>query len=108
MAQVKKTTKNTNTAVGARRRMRLLMIAVFCVMIWAGVTVWDQMDYLNEKSVKLEELEARLAEVSKLNEEARKELARLNDPEYQEEKARKNFQVAREGEIVFDVSSPSP
>ncbi|GIP36346.1 septum formation initiator family protein [Paenibacillus sp. J2TS4] len=108
MVQVRNTSTKNNSMIGARRRIRLLMIAVFCVLIWACVTVWDQSDKLAENSEKLAVLETKLAEVEKLNEESKKELSRLNDPEYKEEKARKDLQVAREGETIFDIAKPSP
>ncbi|WP_144936770.1 septum formation initiator family protein [Paenibacillus sp. 32O-W] len=108
MVQAKNASKKNTSTIGARRRIRLLMIVVCCVLLWAGITILDQSDKLAENSAKLVTLETKLAEVEKINEESRMELDRLNDPEYQEEKARKDLQVAREGETVFDVVKPAP
>src|SRR5690554_6780688 len=86
---------------GARRRMRLLMVALVFFMGWAAVTLWDQMDKVDAKNSELEILESQLSEVQNKNQEFQTEIDRLHDPEYIEQRIRKDLQMTREGEILF-------
>lgn len=93
-----------NTSVKRKKRTVKFVLAVVCFLsISAGVTIYDQLGNSKDKTAQLQELEAKLADVKKSNDEAKKELARLNDPEYREEITRKDLQVAKEGETVFQV-----
>ncbi|GIP41343.1 hypothetical protein J31TS4_46230 [Paenibacillus sp. J31TS4] len=96
--------RTTNPTMKRKKRtLKLVLAAVAFISISAGVTIFDQVGKYKEKAAQLQELEAKLADVRKSNEEAKKELARLNDPEYREEIARRDLQVAKEGETVFQV-----
>jgi cell division protein DivIC len=86
---------------GTRRRLRLLMVALFCFMGWAALTYWNQEDKVNAKITQLSALENKLEETRKLNEEYKREIIRLNDDEYIEQKVRKDFQMTRPGDTLY-------
>jgi cell division protein DivIC len=46
---------------------------------------------------------SQLEETRRLNIEAKKEMDRLNDPEYRQEMIRKQLQYSKENETVFDA-----
>jgi len=86
---------------GARRRMRLLTIIVLGFVAWAAVTFIQQAEFVGEKAAQLATLEKKLAETRNTNEKLKLEITRLNDPEYIEQKAKKDQQMVRDGETLF-------
>ncbi len=86
---------------GTRKRLRLLMIVLVCFMAWAGMTFWEQVGKVNAKISSLHESETRLAKVQKQNEDYKKDILRLNDKEYIEQRVRKEFQMKRPGEKLY-------
>jgi cell division protein DivIC len=95
-------------SIGARRRLRILVVVVLGLFVWASLTVFAQMNKFHERTAQIGTLKMKLAETQKINEEAKREIARLNDNEYKEEKARKELHLAKPGETVFDVSRLTP
>lgn len=91
---------------GARRRLKLLLFAFAGLLLWAGLTVTDQMSKIEERKQRLNALETKVEELHKQISEAKKEISLLNDKEYQEEKARRDLQYAKPGELVFDLPEP--
>ena len=91
---------------GTKRRLRLLMIVVLSFFGWAAFTFWNQAGSLSDKSEKLTALNQQLAEVRKTNENFKQQVTRLNDDEYVEQKARKDFQMTRKGDTLFYTSNP--
>lgn len=85
----------------SRRRIRLLTLLVLCYFAWAGITFSEQTDKFEDKQTKLSDLEVKLGENSMLNEGYRHEVERLHDPEYIEQKLRKDYQMTKEGETLF-------
>jgi len=100
------TTKRKKSA--ARKRIRLVSIFVLALSAWAGVTAWGQSEKFNEKMAIVNQLQAELQQVERLNEQLKQEVDRLNDPEYREELARKDFYLAKPGETVFDIPKSRP
>jgi cell division protein DivIC len=86
---------------GTRRRLRLLMVVVLCFMGWAAFTLWDQLDQVNAKTSELKMLESKLVETQAENEAYHKEIERLNDPEYIEQRIRKDLNMTKDGETLF-------
>lgn len=86
---------------GARRRIRIMMLFLILFIGWAAATLWDQIDRVGAKNSELEILEAKLEEVQLENEAYHLEIERLNDPEYIEQRIRKDLQMTREGETLF-------
>lgn len=86
----------------ARKRLRIVPLVFLGLLFWAIPNAWAQMGKFDEKSTRIGELNTKLAETKKINEEMKREVARLNDPEYREEKMRKQG-YAKTGETVFDI-----
>ncbi len=95
--------KPLTTNKGAKRRIRILSILVISLVIWAFATFWDQSVKMAEEAKKIEALHAKLEETLKVNEETKREIARLNDPEAKEEKQRSDLHYASPGETLFDL-----
>jgi len=97
VAAAKKTTKPK----GARRRKRLFLAVVCLFSMWAGLTLWEQTGDILQKRSELTQLQLRLNEVRAENEAYKSEVTRLQDPEYIEQKVRKDFGMVRPGDRVF-------
>jgi len=76
-------------------------VVVLCFVGWAGVTFWNQADLISDKVDRMLVMEQKLAETKKVNERLKLEITRLNDDEYIEQKARKDFQMVGDGETLF-------
>lgn len=81
--------------------MALIMMLAF--IIWGGATIWDQLDKSNVKAEQLDELNAKLDEVTAQNENLHHEVTRLNDDEYIEQKIRTELHYAKPDETIFYV-----
>lgn len=88
---------------GSYRRRRLVMIVLACFMSWAGVTLWNQIGKLNERGDKVAALDQKHKDTQQINEDMKREIARLNDPEYVEQKIRKELHYIKQGETLFFV-----
>lgn len=88
---------------GTRKRMRIAGTIVFALLVWAGFTIWGQVQKFQERSERVGKLDAKLAETKKLNEALKRELDRWNDPEYREEKGRNDLHLSKPGETIFEV-----
>ncbi|WP_238178238.1 FtsB family cell division protein [Paenibacillus contaminans] len=93
----------TRPSKSPNRLMKLLSFIMVSLLIWACVTLWEQMGQFSAKGEQLAELKAKLDETNKVHDDLKREIARLNDPEYKEEKARKELRVAKPGETIFDL-----
>jgi cell division protein DivIC len=93
--------RHLNSKKGSRRRRRLLSVFVLCFVGWAGVTFWNQADLISEKVDRMLVVEKKLTATKQVNEQLKLEITRLNDDEYIEQKARKDFQMVGEGETLF-------
>lgn len=91
----------------SRRRMRLLAMVVLCFVTWAMVTAVKQAGFAQEKMLQLAVLENKLADTRAINEKLRLEITRLNEPEYIEQKAKKDYQMVRPGETLFTEPDPA-
>lgn len=96
-----KQTKRVNP--GAKRRLRFLMVLLLCFMGWAGVTIWDQFGKLHAKNAEVSELARQLADAKKMNEDTKREITRLHDNEYIEQKIRKELNLSKPGETTFET-----
>lgn len=86
---------------GMKKRMRLLTFVMCIFIAWAGYNIWDQMEVLSEKEQKLNALQEKLVEVQTENKHYKLEITRLNDPEYIEQRLRKDLHMTKEGETLF-------
>jgi len=93
--------KQANMTKGARRRRRLFLTLVGGFTLWAIVAMWDQTLAMNEKRAELRQLQQRLDQVKAESEAYQAEVTRLQDPEYIEQKVRKDYGMSRPGDKVF-------
>ena len=84
-----------------RRRMRIVGMLVLCFIVWAVITSMQQLNSVNEKRLRVAVLQEQLNESKQKNEKLMLEITRLNDPEYIEQKAKKDYQMIRPGETLF-------
>lgn len=94
----KKVTQRTN---GSKRRLRAVFFVLFCFIAWAGFTLWEQTAALDGKMAKLADMEESLLQVQEEYEANLLEIDRLNDPEYIEQRLRKDHYMTKEGETLF-------
>jgi cell division protein DivIC len=93
---------------GMRRRIRMLIFIVLCLLVWAAITVWDQSGKLNDKTGKMNALLLQKTAVEQTKATMIKEVARLNDPEYREEIMRKQLNLGKSGETTFELPKTNP
>ena len=74
---------------------------VLIFVVWALTTAFKQADLVKSKQLQLSLLEEKLNKAKEDQERLQLEIIRLNDPEYIEQKARKDFQMVRDGETLF-------
>lgn len=92
----------------SRKRIRLVTIGVLALTLWAGGTAWGQMKKSAETLERINVLDAKLEETTELNTKLKREVERMSDPEYREERIRKDNHMFKEGETVFDVPRANP
>ncbi|MBH5320712.1 septum formation initiator family protein [Paenibacillus sp. GSMTC-2017] len=92
------TAKKSTGRSPARRRYRIWMTFIVLFMGWAAYTLFGQMQQQKATNVKLTTIESGL-EASKLQTEAlKREVERLNDPEYISQLATKEQGMVKQGE----------
>ncbi|WP_249860630.1 FtsB family cell division protein [Paenibacillus konkukensis] len=67
------------------------------------MTLWNQIGKLQERAEKVTALDQKYKETQQVNEDNKREIARLNDPEYVEQKIRKELHYVKQGETLFYV-----
>jgi cell division protein DivIC len=93
--------KQSKPAGKGNRLMRLPYLVIICALSWGGVNFWNQTDRLHDREQKVSALEQKLAEVQQINDDTKREIARLNDKEYIEQKLRKDYGYVKPGETLF-------
>jgi cell division protein DivIC len=108
MSQDQTLNRSLSPDPGMRRRIRMLMFIILCLLVWATITVWNQSGKLAEKTGKMNALllNKTAAEQTKAN--MAKEVARLNDPEYREEIMRSQLNLGKSGETTFELPKTNP
>lgn len=96
----KKQSKKPNRS-GTARRLRLLLFAFACFLVWASLTFWDLHTVAQEKLAELSVKEEQLSEVQSDHDAYQHEIERLHAPEYIEQRLRKDYMMSRDGEILF-------
>lgn len=92
----------------SRKRIRLVSAAVLALSVWAGGTAWGQMEKFDDNAKRMDALETKLETTQKTNDKLKREIERLSDPEYREERMRKDMHLSKQGETVFDVPRANP
>lgn len=88
---------------GLRRRRRIYLAFICGFSIWAGFSLIEQTRAMTEQKEEMEQLQMRLEEVRAAQEAYKLEVTRLQDPEYIEQKVRKDYGYVRPGDFVIDA-----
>ncbi|WP_141503738.1 FtsB family cell division protein [Paenibacillus luteus] len=83
---------------GTKRRFKLWMMFIVLFMGWAGYTIFGQMQQKTATGVKLTTIQGQLDASTKETEALKRQIERLNDPEYIEQLATKEQGMVKEGE----------
>jgi len=94
---------NAPASNGARRRLRLLAIVVVLFMSWAVYTLFLQYHQSSVRAAQLHEAKDKLATAQLKSDSLKKEIQRLNDPEYIGQIARKEQGMGLPGEQSIQV-----
>lgn len=89
-----------------KKRIRLPLLVILCTTGWAVASFWDQMGKLDASNSKLKELEITSAQKQQLNDELKREVLRLNNPEYLEQKIGKELHYIKPGETMLYAPKP--
>jgi len=88
---------------GKKRRIRLFLLLLLGFLAWSGYTFYDQQSLAQEKEEQLAETEQKLAEIQQLNANYKREIERLQDPEYIEQRIYKDLQMKKDGDTLYQV-----
>ncbi|MFF2890601.1 septum formation initiator family protein [Paenibacillus sp. NPDC057967] len=90
--------KKSVSGSAARRRYRIWMMFIVLFMGWAGYTLFGQMQQQKATFEKLTTIESGIEETRSQTEALKREVERLNDPEYISQLATKEQGMVKEGE----------
>ncbi|KIL39393.1 hypothetical protein SD70_20260 [Gordoniibacillus kamchatkensis] len=93
---------------GSKRRKRILAFCVVAFLTWALPTFVAQWSKLNQKTAELQALQQQTEQLKQTNEQTKRDVARLNDKEYVEQKIRTELHWYKPGETVFPAKKPNP
>lgn len=86
---------------GQKRRKKLLAVIIIPFCVWAGFTWYDQQSALLSKKEELTKVQQQYDQVKLENEELNYQVKKLNDKEYIAEIARRDYHLAKPGEVIF-------
>ncbi|GGO09229.1 FtsB family cell division protein [Saccharibacillus kuerlensis] len=100
--EVRRTSSNRQQS--GKKRLRLWAVLMISLFGWAGYTLIGQSSAIAEKTARLEEVQAvKAGSETKLN-EIQAEIKRLQDPEYIQQIARKEYNMFKPEEIPIRVT----
>ncbi|WP_164931655.1 FtsB family cell division protein [Longirhabdus pacifica] len=86
---------------GAKRRLRLLFVALLLFMSWAGFTLWDQYNGIKEKKAQLSALQSELSTALEENQYYLAEKEKLQDDEYMEQILHRDYHMIYPGQQLL-------
>ncbi len=93
----------TRTPVtGVRRRLKLLLFIMVLFMSWALYVLIVQYGQISDRSGQLQEADKKLSDTQATNADLEQQIARLNDPEYIGQIARKEHGLGLPGEVPIE------
>ena len=98
--------KQTASYAGTKRRLKLWLLAVCLFMGWAVYTMVGQSDRQADTESKLMAIEQQLQASEQKSAELQQKMERLNDAEYIQEIARKQYGLIKPGETPIQVTVP--
>ncbi|MBW5449028.1 septum formation initiator family protein [Cohnella sp. CFH 77786] len=98
----------TPSAIGARRRLKLLMVVMVLFMSWAAYILVGQYGQMSDRRAQLQETGKKLSDALAKSEALKQETIRLNDPEYIGQIARKEQGMGLPGEQPIQIEKSAP
>jgi cell division protein FtsB len=96
--------RNNKKKSGLKRRLRLFVMLPLCILIvWSTVKIVDNMIIAAEKREVISDLEQKLQKEQEMKQHYQQEINRLQDKEYREQQARKQFNMVKPGETMYSV-----
>jgi cell division protein DivIC len=86
-----------------RRRLSILVIAFILLFSWYSSLWMDQQEVIAQKQQELNELKQAVTKANQLQSELNYKVKRLQDRDYIAEVARRDYFLARPGEVIFKV-----
>jgi cell division protein DivIC len=93
----------TPVMAGARRRLKLLLFIMVIFMSWALYVITVQYGQISNRSGQLREADKKLTDAQAKSEALKQQIARLNDPEYIGQIARKEHGLGMPGEVPIKI-----
>jgi cell division protein DivIC len=93
----------TPVMTGARRRLKLLLFIMVLFMSWALYVIIVQYGQISDRSGQLREADKKLTDAQVKSEALKQQIARLNDPEYIGQIARKEHGLGMPGEVPIKI-----
>jgi cell division protein DivIC len=93
----------TPVMTGARRRLKLLLFIMVLFMSWALYVIIVQYGQISDRSGQLREADKKLTDAKVKSEALKQQIARLNDPEYIGQIARKEHGLGMPGEVPIKI-----
>jgi cell division protein DivIC len=93
----------TPVMTGARRRLKLLLFIMVIFMSWALYVIIVQYGQISDRSSQLREADKKLTDAKVKSEALKQQIARLNDPEYIGQIARKEHGLGMPGEVPIKI-----
>jgi cell division protein DivIC len=103
-----RTIASTPAAIGARRRLKILLFVMVIFMSWAAYTLFDQYGQINSRSSQMRETDKKLTDAQAKSDALKLEIIRLNDPEYIGQIARKDQGMGLPGEKPIHIEKSAP
>lgn len=98
MATATATAKKPAVTAAAKRRYKLWMSFILLFMGWAGYTLFGQMQQQQATHDKLTSIQTQIEAAKANNDELKRQVERLNDPEYISQLATKEQGMVKQGE----------
>ncbi|MHA6481536.1 FtsB family cell division protein [Paenibacillus sp. strain BS8-2] len=89
---------NTVNTAAAKRRYKMWIVFILLFLGWAGYTLFGQLQQQKATYEKLTSVESQIEEAKATNEELKRQVERLNDPEYISQLATKEQGMVKQGE----------
>ncbi|MCD9026293.1 FtsB family cell division protein [Cohnella silvisoli] len=93
----------TPVMTGARRRLKLLLFIMVLFMSWALYVIIVQYGQISDRSGQLHEADKKLTDAQAKSDALKQQIARLNDPEYIGQIARKEHGLGMPGEVPIKI-----
>ncbi|WP_096186160.1 FtsB family cell division protein [Evansella halocellulosilytica] len=92
---------------GLIRRLTVFSFIMAAIIIFTGITLYNQQATMDEQKNELQQLEEELTTMERQEAALEEEIDLLHDPEYIAEIARRDFFLTKPGETLFQLPRSS-